>query len=260
MKRTAITAAALSALAAGPAAAGSGEDETTLVVQAPDERYPYCATVDVAAARRAAKRRHPGLGSAYVAASGRAMEIMARAKWMRRLERLSVCTDERGLRALAKVRWTRLVDLEIASDDGAPLGAEEVGALAGSRGVRRVERLRFFAGDSEAERSLGPDGAVALAERARMPRLRALVLGWNPLDEASVAALVGSELAGQLEDLDLCQTAVAVDAVIAAGLTGLRRLCMSDLAGPDLDDAERARLDAAYPGVLSPSPYWLDEP
>lgn len=186
------------------------------------------------------------------------MEVLARSPWLAQLERLWVCTDARGVRALARSgRLRNLVELQIASDDGTPLDGDAIRSLVESVGLRRLERLRFFGSDSEAERSLGDAGALAIAEHARLPRLRALDLSWNPISRVGVAAIVESSLAHRLEELNLCRTTVPADAVIDARLTNLARLCIS--AGGDASQ-ERARIAAAYPGVLSPQTDWLDEP
>jgi hypothetical protein len=256
-----LVASALSAPArahAWPGENSLGKADAVVVVAASDDRYPFCSTVDVATARKMARERFPKARGAWIAASGRAMEVLADARWLDQLEKLWVCTDERGLRALARSgRLSKLIELQIASDDGEPLGGAAVRSLVQSRGLRGLERLRFSGGDSEAEKSIGSDGAVAIAEHTRLPHLRALDLSWQPIDKDGVAAIVRSKLAHQLDELNLCRTTVATDAVIDARLTNLVRLCISQ-GGAATD--ERARIDAAYPGVLSPQTEFLDEP
>lgn len=235
-----------------------GKAETVVVIAASDDRYPFCATVDLPTARKMARGRFPKARAAAISASGRAMEVLADARWLSQLEQLWVCTDERGLRALARSGMlSKLIELQVASDDGEPLDGAAVRLLVQSRGLRRLERLRFSGSDSEAEKSIGSEGAIAIAEHARLPHLRALDLSWNPIDKDGVAAVVRSRLAQQLEELNLCRTTLAADAVIDAKLTNLVRLCISG-GGGGAD--ERARIDAAYPGVLSPQTDLLDGP
>lgn len=125
--------------------------------------------------REMARKRFPKVRAASISASRRAMEVLANARWFGQVERLWVCTDERGLRALARSgRLRALIELQVASDDGEPLDGAAVRALVRSHGLRRLERLRFQGGDSEAERSIGTDGAIAIAAHARLPHLRAL--------------------------------------------------------------------------------------
>lgn len=155
-------------------------------------------------------------------------------------------------------RLPRLVVLQVASDDGEPLDGDAVAALVRSPALRNLERLRFTASDGDAERSLGPDGPVAIATWARLPRLRFLDLSWNPLDEDAVAALVHSPVARRLVELNLCRTAVPADALIDTKLANLKRPCISPPGGGASDD--HRRIGAAYPGVLSPQTDWLDEP
>ena len=237
-----------------------GKADTTIDIEASDDRYPFCSTVDVATARKMALKRFPKVRRAIVAASGPAMEILAKARWLGELDRLWVCTDARGLRALARVRGLRkLIELQVASDDGRPLDSDAVRELVRSSGLRSLERLRFSGSDSEAERSIGSDGVIAIAKHARLPHLLALDLSWNPVDENAVATLAGSGLARQLEELNLCRTALPTDAVIAAMLTNLKRLCISDLIGGRAP-ADEKRLEAAYGTVFSPAVDWLDEP
>lgn len=256
-----VVATALSASArahAWPGENSLGKAETTVVIQASDDRYPFCSTVDVATAREMARKRFPKVRGASISASGRAMEVLANARWLGQVERLWVCTDERGLRALARSGWLRaLIELQVASDDGEPLDGAAVRALVRSHGLRRLERLRFQGGDSEAERSIGTDGAIAIAAHARLPHLRALDLSWNPIGKDGVEGVARSDLAHRLEELNLCRTSVATDAVVDAKVTNLVRLCLSDGGA---EAGERARVDAAYPEVLSPQADWLDEP
>jgi hypothetical protein len=256
-----LVSAALSAptrVFAWPGENSLGKADTVVDVEASDDRYPFCSTVDEATARKMARKKYPKARGAVIAASGRAMEVLVKAHWLGQLEKLWVCTDERGLRALARSgRLGKLIELQVASDDGEPLDGDAVKALVGSRGLRRLERLRFSGSDSEAEKSIGDDGAIAIAENARLPHLRALDLSWNPIRSLAVATLVNSDLSHQLDELNLCRTSVPADSVINAKLTNLVRLCISAGEGPSDD---RTRIDAAYPGVLSPQTDWLDDP
>ena len=237
-----------------------GKAGTTVDIEASDDRYPFCSTIDVTTARKMARKRFPEVRGASISASGRAMEVLAEAPWLGQLDQLWVCTDERGLRALARSRTLgKLIELQVASDDGRPFDAKAIRKLVSSRGLRSLERLRFSGSDSEAEKSIGSDGVIAIAEHAHLAQLRALDLSWNPIDGDAVASLVRSGVARQLEELNLCRTAMPTDAVITAKLTNLKRLCVSE-KGSGRSSSDSKRLEAAYGAVLSPDVDWLDEP
>jgi hypothetical protein len=219
-------------------------DASTLI---PDvDQYPLCPTIDVASAREAA-RADVAPTTLRVSANGRAMETLLAAPWITRVKRLEVCTDARGVRAIARSRRLRaLTDLRISSSSGSALDASAVRTLARASALRRrLTRLTFDAGDSEAEQSINADGVRELV-KLRGWHLRTLDLSWNYGIGAAVAELAHSDLAAGLEALLLCETDISaphIDALVDAHLTKLTRLCVPK---SPLSDADVARLRAAY--------------
>jgi hypothetical protein len=219
-------------------------DECSLV---PDvEQYPLCPTIDVASARRAALA-DVAPSSLVVSANGAALERLLNASWIGGVERLRVCTDERGVRAIARSRRLRaLTDLSIATSSGHALDAGAVRALAHSSALRRrLMRLTFAAGDSEAEQSIDAAGVRELAG-VRGWKLHVLDLSWNYGIGDSIDALAHSSLASGLDALLLCETNVAasdVGALVDAHLMKLTLLCVPK---SPLPDADVARLRAVY--------------
>lgn len=231
----------------------------TLTIVPPGDHNLECGSISN---QRARKLEHQQLvvGTATISAKGHAMEILARAKWMRGVRTLHVCTDDRGLRALAKVDWAHLRTLELYRGDGETFDPEAVRAMLSSRRLRRLSRLRFVGFDLEGDYSLSSDGFAVLAD-AELPALRSLDVSYNHGTPEAFEDLVRSPLAHQVTELNLCWTSADVGVVIDAALTNLARLCLSPydmIYG--LSDADRARIDAAYPGILAPEPYGFEDP
>jgi hypothetical protein len=217
------------------------------------EDYPRCsraADAIVEELARSAKLRR--VRALAVAASAKGMKALAASRYLSGLRTLSICTDDAGVAALAASPYVSSVtELSIFSEE--QLRPETITRLVTSRHLRKLRVLRFIAGDSEAEHTIGPDGLQALVQHMALPGLKELDLRWNPLDETSVIALLAADFVEKLERLDLCHTAFSdavADLLIARKrqLPHMNHVCISyGIVGGPSEPLDRIR--AAYGAV-----------
>lgn len=184
---------------------------------------------------------------------GRGLRALARARFLPRLERLSlrqVGADPESLRALAEASPPSLRLLEMGDD---PLDAPSCAALLRAWDWSELRYLRL------GSLGLGDEGVEALTESGALPQLRYLGLASNGIGPRGAAALARTELPA-LRHLSLYENPLGPEGVttLAASpaLEGLRYLGLSSTGG---DEAGALAL-AASPFVRGLAKLSLSDP
>lgn len=206
-----------------------------LAVEGPAQ-HPRCAVLD----HRALERLVDGLEVSHLYTLRTALQgadgIRLLGQLPAQIEALSLCTDDAGVRQLARTPALASLERLELSVPMSPLTGTAVEALLTSPHLQGLEQLALRGGDSEAEATLGPEAWRALLQHLDLPGLTHLDLSWTLPTEEQVVELLQRPWIDRLEILDLEQTHLTPR--IRAILTergpwpGLEQLCISNHVVP----------------------------